>query len=104
MPGDVLDVVADVLAARGGDEAVAAVIGAQLPVLHRRATAFTATHHDELYSLAPGRPSPAAAWLHERRGPGPDPLLLAALDRRSSWPPCVKNPPAPSPSAWCTRC
>jgi hypothetical protein len=79
MPGDVLDLVADVLAARGGDEAVAAVIGAQLPVLHRRATAFTAAHHDELYALAPGRPSPAAAWLRE--GPGRDPLLLAALDR-----------------------
>ncbi|MGW2101554.1 hypothetical protein ACWCPX_28420 [Streptomyces olivaceoviridis] len=81
MPGDVLNLVAGVLAARGGDEAVAAVIGARLPLLHRRATAFTAAHHDEVYGLVPGRPSPAAAWLHDRRGPGLDPLLLAALDR-----------------------
>jgi hypothetical protein len=81
MPGDVLDLAAAVLAARGGDEAVAAVLGAHLPVLHRRATAFTAAHHHALYALAPGRPSPAAAWLNDRRGPGLDPLLLAALDR-----------------------
>ncbi|MFJ2218177.1 hypothetical protein ACIQVO_38250 [Streptomyces sp. NPDC101062] len=80
MPGDVLDLLAAVLAARGADEPVAAVIGAHLPVLHRRATTFTAAHHAELYGLAPGRPSPAAAWLHH--GPGLDPLLLAALDRR----------------------
>ncbi|MEV5177973.1 hypothetical protein AB0L10_44875, partial [Streptomyces flaveolus] len=80
MPGDVLNLVAGVLAARGGDEAVAAVIGAHLPLLHRRATAFTATHHAEVYGLDPGRPSPAAAWLHDRRGPGLDPLLPAALD------------------------
>lgn len=39
-----------VLAARGGNEAVAAVIGAHLPLLHRRATAFTASH-PELYAL-----------------------------------------------------
>ncbi|WP_063835832.1 hypothetical protein [Streptomyces mutabilis] len=77
MPGDVLRLVADVLAARGSDQAVAAVLGAHLPPLHRRATAFT-TAHPELYALAPQRPSPAAAWLD--RG-GPDPLLLAALDR-----------------------
>ncbi|MEO3978966.1 hypothetical protein [Streptomyces sp. CAU 1734] len=82
MPGDVLDLAAGVLAARGGDEAVAAVLGTHLPVLYRRATAFTAAHHAELYALVPGRPSPAAAWLHDRRGPGLDPLLLAALDRR----------------------
>ncbi|MEV7157266.1 hypothetical protein AB0N77_22005 [Streptomyces misionensis] len=80
MPGDVLDLAAAVLAARGGDEAVAGVLGAHLPVLHRRATAFAATH-PELYALVPGRPSPAAAWLHDRRSPGLDPLLLAALDR-----------------------
>ncbi len=77
MPGDVLRLVADVLAARPGDEAVAAVIGAQLPVLHRRATAFTAAH-PELYALDPQHPSPAAAWLHRGRS---DPSLLAALDR-----------------------
>lgn len=82
MPGDVLDLTAAVLAARGGETAVAAVLGAHLPLLHRRATAFTAAHHAELYALVPGRPSAAAAWLHERRGPGLDPLLLAALDRR----------------------
>ncbi|WP_225827099.1 hypothetical protein [Streptomyces naphthomycinicus] len=82
MPGAVLDLVAGVLAARGGDEAVATAGGAHLPLLHRRATAFTAAHHRELYALLPGRPSPAAAWLHDRRGPGLDPLLLAALDRR----------------------
>jgi hypothetical protein len=77
MPGDVLGLVADVLAARSGDEAVAAVIGAHLPLLHRRATAFTAAH-PELYALDPQRPSPAAVWLD--RG-NTDPLLLAALDR-----------------------
>ncbi|MFJ4932128.1 hypothetical protein [Streptomyces sp. NPDC088736] len=81
MPGDVLDLAAAVLAARDGDEAVAAVFGTHLPLLHRRATAFMAAH-PELYALVPGRPSPAAAWLHDRRGPGLDPLLLAALDRR----------------------
>ncbi|WP_240679442.1 hypothetical protein [Streptomyces sp. B29(2018)] len=81
MPGDVLNLVAAVLQARGGDETAAAVLGAHLPLLHRRATAFTAAH-PELYALIPGRPSPAASWLHERRGPGLDPLLLAALDRR----------------------
>ncbi|WP_247701350.1 hypothetical protein [Streptomyces sp. RM72] len=77
MPGDVLDLAAAVLTARDGDEAVAGVLGAHLPLLHRRATAFTAAH-PELYALAPGRPSPAAAWLHEGRH---DPLLLTALDR-----------------------
>ncbi|MFF8786710.1 hypothetical protein [Streptomyces sp. NPDC015125] len=77
MPGHVLHLVAHVLAARSDNEAVAAVIGAHLPLLHRRATAFTAAH-PELYTLDPQRPSPAATWLH--RG-GPDPLLLAALDR-----------------------
>ncbi|GHB14911.1 hypothetical protein GCM10010330_80600 [Streptomyces tendae] len=81
MPGDVLDLGACVLGARGGDETVAAVIGEHLPLLHRRATAFTAAHHTKVYGLVPGRPSPAAAWLHDRRGPGLDPLLLAALDR-----------------------
>ncbi|MEU5137020.1 hypothetical protein [Streptomyces californicus] len=81
MPGDVLDLVAAVLQARGGDETVAAVLGAHLPLLHRRATAFTAAHPD-LYVLVPGRPSPAASWLHDRNGPGLDPLLLAALGRR----------------------
>ncbi|MFI1530673.1 hypothetical protein [Streptomyces griseus] len=81
MPGDVLDLVAAVLEFRGGDETVAAVLGRHLPLLHRRATAFTADHA-ELYALVPGRPSPAASWLQERRGPGLDPLLLAALDRR----------------------
>lgn len=78
MPGDVLRLVADVLAARPGDEAVAGAIGVQLPVLHRRATAFTAAH-PELYALTPHRPSPAAEWL--RRPGRPDPQLLAALDR-----------------------
>nr|WP_258404872.1 hypothetical protein [Streptomyces sp. F12] len=82
MPGDVLDLAAAVLAARGGDEAVATVFGAHLPVLHRRASDFTAAHHSALHAHAPGRLSPAAAWLHDRRGPGLDPLLLAALGRR----------------------
>ncbi|MCX4783882.1 hypothetical protein [Streptomyces sp. NBC_01264] len=77
MPGDVLRLVADVLAARPDDEAVATVIGAHLPLLHRRATAFTADH-PELYALDPQRPSPAAAWLDRGKT---DPLLLAALDR-----------------------
>ncbi|MFJ3229187.1 hypothetical protein ACIPJS_38365 [Streptomyces sp. NPDC086783] len=77
MPDDVLDLVAAVLTVRDGDEAVAGVLGAHLPLLHRRATAFTAAH-PEVYALAPGRPSPAAAWLHEGRH---DPLLLTALDR-----------------------
>ncbi|MGW2722412.1 hypothetical protein [Streptomyces sp. NPDC001492] len=77
MPGDVLRLLSGALAARGGDEAVADVIGGHLPVLHHRATAFTAAH-PQLYALAPGRPSPAAAWLEHG---GRDPLLLAALDR-----------------------
>ncbi|MFF9458629.1 hypothetical protein [Streptomyces flaveolus] len=90
MPGDVLRLAADVLAARPDNEAVAGAIGVQLPVLHRRATAFTAAH-PELYALIPQRPSPAAEWL--RRPGRPDPLLLAALDRnqllaalRENWP------------------
>ncbi|MEW2493761.1 hypothetical protein AB0942_09460 [Streptomyces nodosus] len=77
MPRDVLQLVADVLAARPGDEAVADVVGAQLPVLHYRATAF-ATAHPELYALDPHRPTPAAVWLENGHR---DPLLLAALDR-----------------------
>ncbi|MFC8704904.1 hypothetical protein ACFUIV_22335 [Streptomyces anulatus] len=81
MPGDVLNLIAAVLEARGGDGTAAAVLGTHLPLLHRRATGFTAAHPD-LYALTPGRPSPAASWLHDRNGPGPDPLLLAALDRR----------------------
>ncbi|MFD3422130.1 hypothetical protein [Streptomyces decoyicus] len=36
MPSDILDLVAHVMADRPGDEAVAAAIGGQLPVLHRR--------------------------------------------------------------------
>lgn len=76
MPGHVLQLVADVLAARSRDETVAKVIGAHLPVLHYRASTFTAAHPD-LYTLDPHRPSPAAAWLEDGR---PDPLLLAALD------------------------
>ncbi|SBV01862.1 hypothetical protein YUMDRAFT_06565, partial [Streptomyces sp. OspMP-M45] len=78
MPGDVLHLVADVLAARGGEETAAAVLGAHLPLLHHHAPDFAATH-PELYALTPGQPSPAAAWLAD--GPGLDPLLLAALDR-----------------------
>ncbi|MEU6071061.1 hypothetical protein ABZ864_43120 [Streptomyces sp. NPDC047082] len=77
MPGDVLHLVADILAARPDDEAVADMIGTQLPVLHYRATAFT-TAHPELYALDPHRPTPAAVWLEKGRR---DPLLLAALDR-----------------------
>jgi len=77
MPADILRLLSDVLAARLGDQAVAAVIGAHLPVLHRRATAFTAAH-PELYALDPHRPSPASVWLARGRT---DPLLLAALHR-----------------------
>ncbi|WP_199800767.1 hypothetical protein [Streptomyces marianii] len=77
MPDEVLHLLADVLAARPGDEDVATAIGVHLPVLHYRATAFT-TAHPELYDLAPRRPSPAAAWLSSCH---PDPTLLAALDR-----------------------
>jgi hypothetical protein len=77
MPDDVLHLVADVLAACPGDEAVADVIGAHLPVLHYRATAFTAAH-PEIYSLDLHQPTPASAWLVKGHC---DPLLLAALDR-----------------------
>ncbi|WP_329020286.1 hypothetical protein [Streptomyces sp. NBC_01601] len=77
MPGDVLDLAAGALTARTGDDAVATAIGVHLPALHRHAPAFMAAH-PELYVLVPGRPSPAAAWL---RWGGPDPVLLAALDR-----------------------
>ncbi|MGW4268705.1 hypothetical protein [Streptomyces californicus] len=77
LPDDVLGLVAGALAARSGDEAVATVIGVRLPLLHRHAAEFTAAH-PELYDLAPGRATPAAAWL---RWGGHDPLLLAALGR-----------------------
>ncbi|WP_405429650.1 hypothetical protein [Streptomyces anulatus] len=78
VPGDALKLVADVLAARGGEATVAAALGAHLPLLHHHAPAFAAAHPD-LYAIVPGTPSPAAAWLAD--GPGLDPLLLAALDR-----------------------
>ncbi|MFJ4700463.1 hypothetical protein ACIP5N_22210 [Streptomyces sp. NPDC088768] len=77
VPDDVLDLVAGVLAARAGDEAVVTAIGVRLPLLHRHAAEFTAAH-PELYDLAPGRATPAAAWL---RWGGYDPLLLTALGR-----------------------
>ncbi|MFI1530663.1 hypothetical protein [Streptomyces griseus] len=77
MPQEVLDTVAGALAAYGGQEAVATVIGVHLPALHRHAPAFAAAHR-ALYSLTPGRPSPAASWLYWG---DPDSLLLAALDR-----------------------
>ncbi|WP_206305150.1 hypothetical protein [Streptomyces sp. B29(2018)] len=77
MPQEVLDTVAGALAAYGGQEAVATVIGVHLPALHRHAPAFAAAHR-ALYSLTPGRPSPAASWLYWG---DPDGLLLAALDR-----------------------
>ncbi|WP_405987344.1 hypothetical protein [Streptomyces sp. NBC_00872] len=64
MPGVVLHLGAGVLAARPGDEAGATEIGARLPVLQRRATAFTAAH-PELYALDPLPASPAVAWLHQ---------------------------------------
>ncbi|MEO3978967.1 hypothetical protein [Streptomyces sp. CAU 1734] len=76
-PDDVLGLVAGALAARAGDEAVATAVGVRLPLLHRHAAEFTAAH-PELYDLAPGRVTPAAAWL---RWGGHDPLLLAALGR-----------------------
>ncbi|MFI5924034.1 hypothetical protein ACIA8M_36630 [Streptomyces anulatus] len=79
VPDDVLHLVAGVLAARDGDTAVAAVLGAHLPLLHHHAPQFVAAH-PQMYVLAPGRPSPAAAWL-AKGGPSLDPLLLAALDR-----------------------
>ncbi|MFF7764144.1 hypothetical protein [Streptomyces griseorubiginosus] len=78
MPEDVLDVVAGTLDVRGDQDAVAAAVGVYLPHLHRYAPAFAAAHRAELYSLAPGRPSPAASWLH---GGSYDQQLLAALDR-----------------------
>ncbi|MFE7485166.1 hypothetical protein [Streptomyces sp. NPDC057552] len=77
VPDDVLDLVAGALAARDGDEAVATAVGVRLPLLHRHAAEFTAAH-PELYDLAPGRATPAAAWL---RWGGHDPLLLTALGR-----------------------
>lgn len=78
IPGDVLDTVAAVLAAHGGQEAVATAVGVRLPALHRYAPAFTAAHRTALFGIEPGRPSPAASWL--RWGPYDRPLL-AALDR-----------------------
>ncbi|WP_316779947.1 hypothetical protein [Streptomyces sasae] len=77
IPDDILDLVARVLAAHAGEDAVATAIGVQLPLLHRHAPEFTAGH-PELYALIAGRPSPAAAWL---RWGAPDAVLLAALDR-----------------------
>ncbi|MEV5383009.1 hypothetical protein [Streptomyces sp. NPDC052721] len=85
MPGDVLNLVASVLAARGGDEAVAAVIGAHLPRLLAALdrgqllaalreepsgrAAFRVVHalltgHDELLG------DPVAAWRELAAGPG----------------------------------
>ncbi|MFI7236966.1 hypothetical protein [Streptomyces cyaneofuscatus] len=78
IPGDVLDLVARALAARGGEEALTTAIGVALPFLHRHATEFTAAHPG-LYALTPGRPTPAAAWLYWG---GYDPLLLTALGPR----------------------
>ncbi|MER7498379.1 hypothetical protein ABT033_38050 [Streptomyces pharetrae] len=80
MPGDVLRLVADVLAARGGDEAVAGAIGVQLPVLHRRATAFTAAH-PELYALGP-HARPPHGWTEAAPIRCCSPPWTAA----SSWP------------------
>ncbi|MFD4025836.1 hypothetical protein ACFWRV_20365 [Streptomyces sp. NPDC058576] len=54
MPGDVLDLSAGVLSV--GAEEVVTASACTCP-------SFTAAH-PELYALAPGRPSPAAAWLH----------------------------------------
>ncbi|MFJ6691652.1 hypothetical protein [Streptomyces sp. NPDC091294] len=70
-----------------------------MPLLHRRVTAFTATHHTEVYGLGLGRPSLAGAWSHDRRGPGLEPLLLAALDRRQLLAACARNRPVPWRSA-----
>ncbi|SCD32051.1 hypothetical protein GA0115243_100885 [Streptomyces sp. ScaeMP-e83] len=78
IPGDVLDLVARALAARGGEEALTTAIGVALPFLHRHATEFTAAHPG-LYALTPGRPTPAAAWMYWG---GYDPLLLTALGPR----------------------
>ncbi|MGW0564447.1 hypothetical protein ACWDZ4_28550 [Streptomyces sp. NPDC003016] len=75
VPGDVLDLVARALAARGGEEALTTAIGVALPFLHRHAAEFT-TAHPGLYVLTPGRPTPAAAWL---RWGGYDSPLLTAL-------------------------
>ncbi|WP_446046438.1 hypothetical protein [Streptomyces olivaceus] len=56
---------------------VAGAVGVRLPILHRHAAEFIAAH-SELYDLAPGRATPAAAWL---RWGGHDLLLLTALGR-----------------------
>ncbi|MER6017719.1 hypothetical protein [Streptomyces anulatus] len=76
MPDTVLDLLADVLAARPREKAVSAVIGPRLPALHRHAPAFAAAHRPALTGL--DGPSPAAAWLS--LGPA-DPQLLLTLDR-----------------------
>lgn len=76
MPDTVLDLLADVLAARPREKAVSAVIGPRLPALHRHAPAFAAAHRPALTGL--DGPSPAAAWL--ALGPA-DPQLLLTLDR-----------------------
>ncbi|MFD7859038.1 hypothetical protein ACFV6B_32855 [Streptomyces microflavus] len=85
LPAAALQLVADVLAARGDEPTVAATLGAHLPLLHHHAPDFTTAHpdfttaHPDLYAIVPGTPSPAAAWLAD--GPCLDPPLLAALDR-----------------------
>ncbi|MET8631787.1 hypothetical protein [Streptomyces sp. NPDC004680] len=78
VPQSVLDLVASVLTAHSGQDAVATAIGVHLPELHRHAPAFTAVHRRQLYGITPGQPSPAASWL--RWGPY-DRQLLLALDR-----------------------
>lgn len=78
VPQPVLDLVAGVLAAHSGQDAVATAIGVHLPELHRHAPAFTAAHRRQLYGITPGQPSPAASWLRWRPY---DQQLLLALDR-----------------------
>ncbi|MEV7881867.1 hypothetical protein [Streptomyces microflavus] len=92
IPGDVLDLVARALVARGGEEALTTAIGVALPFLHRHATEFTAAHPG-LYALTPGRPTPAAAWLYWG---GYDPLLHTALGPAPSSTPYARTCPAPT--------
>ncbi|MFB6904872.1 hypothetical protein ACFCWB_11465 [Streptomyces bacillaris] len=99
LPGAALQLVADVLAARGDETTVAATLGAHLPLLHHHAPAFT-TAHPDLYAIVPGTPSPAAAWLAD--GPGLDPPLHWTV--ASSWPHYAANPAVAWRSAWGTHC
>ncbi|WP_329167778.1 hypothetical protein OG939_36115 [Streptomyces sp. NBC_01685] len=101
LPGDALQLVADVLAARGGETTVAAALGAHLPLLHHHAPAFTAPTP----TCTPSSPA------HPHRPPRGWPTGQLSIRRcsphwtaPSCWPHYAINPAAVRRSASGTRC